>query len=401
MERKFLLLLQAACMVAALAFGFALAWNGLFNDAGFYTPTFDNAMLWAARARIIGDTGHYAETEVVFGGVTKTYHVPFWPSLVAGFQALSGLNLYWAIRAVSLVQILLLGLAVYLLAKKVSGGSKLAGATAAFLAYNSPNLMTWGTRTTPISWGVVLLAFGLWAVAEKRTWLAALTAIALAFDHQPSLLVFVVSLFLFFAASNAKKLGDAIKQKMSAQKFLRAVETAPVAAGLVAFFSYMAWHVRQTGFSCLTFSCLPQAGAREFGKSIPLAPFVTKFPSAFGAVGVAAVVVSSLQEQTKEKKACGVAGIVACGAGVFLPSVALLFAGVLLLLYALSELHEELLLMCFIAGALLLVKNDALGAGVFTERFLTHLDEALAVAGGCLAARIVGMLESFENNSAK
>jgi len=389
MGKKILLLLQAACLLAALSFGFALVWNGLFNDAGYYTPTFDNAMLWAARARIIGDTGHYAEMEIVFGGITKTYHVPFWPSLVAGFSALAGLNLYWSIRAIALLQVLFLGGAVYLLAKKVSGGNKLAGAAAVFLAYNSPNLMTWGTRTTPISWGVLLLAFGLWAVAEKKKEIAGVAAIALALDHQPSLLVFVVTLLLFVIASNFSKAEQALKKKS-----LKEIDLAPIVAGIVAFVAYMAWHIRQTGFSCLNFKCLPQASAREFGRSIELTPFLAKFPSVIGALGVVLLVFATLGKESKEKQACGIAGVLAAAVGVFLPSTPLLLAALLLLIYAFSAMHEELLLTCFVAGALLLVKNDALGFGVFTERFLTHFDEALAVAGGCLVACAISMLNN-------
>ena len=167
---KLLLAIEALALLASLGFGVALAVDGLFNTASYYTPVFDNSMLWAARARLVGETGRYAEYELVFGGITKTYHVPFWPSMAAALSALSGLNLYWSVRLVALLQIVLLGLSTYLIAKKVSG-SGTAGAFAAFLAYNSINLMSWGTRTSPVSWGVILIPFGLWAVAEQRKWL--------------------------------------------------------------------------------------------------------------------------------------------------------------------------------------------------------------------------------------
>jgi len=47
-----------------------------------------------------------------------------------------------------------------------------------------------------------------------------------------------------------------------------------------------------------------------------------------------------------------------------------------------------------------LVKNDALGAGVFTERFLTFLDEPLALAGGLLAGLVFATLAGERRKAA-
>lgn len=377
---KLAVAVELLAVVAALAFGLALAIDGHFNTASYYPPTFDNAMLWAGRARVILDTGHYAEMELVFGGVTKTYHVPFWPALTAGFSSLGGVNLYWAVRLVSLLQAVLLGLGVYLAAKAFSGGSRPAGAVAALLAFSSFNLMAWGTRNTPISWGVVLIPFGVWAVASRKPGLAVLAGLSLALDHQPSLLLFVLTLFLYAIFSNLSRLRALLSLKLSG------IELAPIVAGITAFFVYLVWHVRQTGFSCLNFSCLPQAAAREFGKSIALNEFLSKIPEVVGALGAAAVALWWLRSAREPNRTAGAFGLLAAAGGVVFSSAPLLFLGLLALLYALRDCRDELLLFAWLAACILLVKNDALGAGVFTERFLTHFDEALAVAGGVLLA---------------
>lgn len=386
-----LMLIEAIALVAALAFGVALAADGLFNTASYYTPVFDNSMLWAARARIVSETGSYAETELVFGGVTKTYHVPFWPGLTAALSSLSGLELYWTVRLVALLQIVLLGLSIFLLCKKLSG-SGTAGAVAVFLAYNSLNLMSWGTRTTPISWGVVLIPFGLWAVAEDRKALALLAAIALALDHPPSLLVFTLSLFIFTIVSHLNKAGEILGEK-SALKMFSKIDLVPVLAGLAAFLTYMAWHIRQTGLSCLDFKCLPQLAAREFGKNVGMTQYFGKFPQAIGAAGLAAAVTWWLWGEEVHKRVAAAVGLAAIAAGAQANNAPAIFAGLALLLFSFSALRLQLLFVSWISACLLLSNNDALGFGVFTERFLTHLDQAFAVAGGmvfAVAAEILG-----------
>ena len=94
-----------------------IAYNEYFEVASYFLPSYDNPMLHAGRARVIIETGHYAETEVVFGGVTKTYHVPFYPSLVAGTSMLSGLDWAWSERLIGLLMAILLPFSFYCLAK--------------------------------------------------------------------------------------------------------------------------------------------------------------------------------------------------------------------------------------------------------------------------------------------
>ncbi len=375
---KALAIVEYVALIVSLCFGLAIAVDGHFNTASYYPPVFDNSMLWAARARIIGDTGHYPEMEVVFGGITKTYHVPFWPGLVAGFSALSGLGLYWTIRAISFIQVVLLGLGVYLLAKRISG-SRAAGALAAFLAFISPNLMMWGTRTSPISWGVVLLPFGLWFALENRRVLTALVGMALALDHQPTLVAYLLTLLLYVIFSNLHKVKGIISNKS-----IEGIEQAPIISGVLSFATYMTWHIRQTGLTCLNFKCLPQSAAHEFGNSIPMRDFLSKVPSIIGAAGVLAVTVWAVRKESRVHQYAAYLGIVVTGVGAFLDIPAMLFLGLFLLLYGVSRKREELMLLAFITATAILVKNDALGIGVFTDRFLTHFDLALAVAGGVI-----------------
>ncbi|GEM_PF-1449263 len=396
---RLLLAVEALALVAALAFGVALASDGLFSTASYYTPVFDNSMLWAARARIISETGRYAETELVFGGITKTYHVPFWPAMTAALSSLSGLPIYWAIRLVSLLQVVLLGLCVFIVAKKLSGNAT-AGAVAVFLAFNSVNLMTWGTRTSPVSWGVVLIPFGLWAVAADIKPFALLAAVALALDHPPSLLVFTLSLLIFTIVSHASRAGEFLHER-HLKKLASKIDFAPVIAGLAAFITYMAWHVRQTGLSCLNFKCLPQLAAREFGKNVGMAQYFGKFPQAVGAAGLAAAAMWWLREEKIYRRVGGAVGLACIAAGAQANNAAPIFAGLALLLYAFASMRLPLLLISWVSACLLLANNDSLGFGVFTERFLTHLDQAVAVAGGMLFAVAAEMVDALRHARAK
>jgi len=332
--------LQAAGLAVLLGLAFSIAYWGMFDVAGRFLPTWDNSMLHAGRAVFIMETGHYAEMEVVFGGVTPTYHLPAYPALVAGTALLTGLDFAWTERFLTLALTTLLAFAVYAIAKGIAGDWR-AGVAAGILAMSSANLMTWGTRNSPIGLGNVLLPIALYLLLTRRTLAAALCALVIALDHQPTLLVFVLTAFLFFVWEYLKGLP---KGKPSAEKILSNVLHPEVLtatlAGLAAFFTYMAWHVRQTGIACLNFSCLPQFGAKEFGKSIDFVEYFSKSPQAAAILGV---ILLPLSKAPGRNKALAFAWLVAC---------------------------------------VILVKNDLLGIGAFTERFLTYLDCAVAVFAG-------------------
>ena len=201
MEKHF----HALALLAVIAFSTYVVYDGLFVKAGYFLPTFDNSMLHAGRARVVADTGAWAEMELVFGGITKSYHSPLYPSLVASLAKLTGLDVWWAVRLASLlITGVLLPLSLYLLAKQLSGSWQ-AGVVAALVAPSMPSLITWGTRTSPISLGVVLVAFGIYFLAKEDWWKAGLVGLALAFTHQPSLLAFGLSLFIFFCIRTVLK----------------------------------------------------------------------------------------------------------------------------------------------------------------------------------------------------
>jgi hypothetical protein len=201
--------------------------------------------------------------------------------------------------------------------------------------------MTWGTRNSPIGLGNVLLPIALYLLLTRRTLAAALCGLVIALDHQPTLLVFILTAFLFFLweySTNLPKSKPSVKGLLS--NIMHPEVLTAALSGLVAFLMYMAWHVRQTGLSCLNFSCLPQFSAKEFGKSIDFVDYFSKSPQAFALLGI---VLLPLSRAPNRNKALAFAWLVAC---------------------------------------ILLVKNDLLGIGTFTERFLTYLDCAVAVFGG-------------------
>jgi hypothetical protein len=344
-------LLKTAGLIIILGLAFTLAYWGMFDKAERFLPTWDNAMLHAGRAVVIIQTGHYAEMELVFGGVTRTYHLPAYPALVAGISLLTGLDFAWTERLLTVALTALLAFAIYAVAKGVSGDWR-AGVAAGILALSSVNLMTWGARNSPIGLGAVLLPLALYLLLARRTLAAVLFALVIALDHQPTLLVLVVCAFLFFLYEYLASLKEA---KPNAEKLFSNilhpdVRTASL-AGLAAFLTYMAWHVRQTGLSCLNFSCLPQFGAKEFGKSIDFAEYFGRAPQ----------------------------------------SVALL--GILLLPFSRVPSRSKALAFAWLFSCVLLVKNDLLGIGAFTERFLTYLDAAVAVFGGIGVALVLQWVE--------
>lgn len=347
--------LKSAGLLVVFCLAAAIFYFGYFGRASYFLPTWDNSMLHAGRAVYMIETGHFSENEVVFGGVTPTYHSPFYPALVAGFSVLSGLDFAWAERALSFLCGLLLPFAFYCLAKAISGDWR-AGVAAALFSLWSSSLMTWATRNSPISIGNILVPLGLYFVLRRKTWLAALCAVALALDHQPSLLVFVASVFLFFAYEYLMalpRLKEIARKPVSlfSSLFGKGVITATI-AGLSAFGAYMAWHIRQTGLSCLTFHCMPQTGAHEFGKPVSLVTYFSALPQALAALGVAAL---ALDRRIPSR-------------------------------------HKAVLFAYFLA-CVLLVKNDLYGIATFTERFVTYLDGAVAVLAGVGVASALSLLD--------
>jgi len=344
-------LLKTAGLVILIGLAFSIAYWGLFEKAEVFLPTWDNSMLHAGRAVFIIETGHYAEMEVVFGGVTRTYHLPAYPALVAGTSLLTGLDFAWTERFLTLAFTVLLAFAVYIIAKAIAGDWR-AGVTAGILAMSSLNLMTWGTRNSPIGLGNALLPVALYLLLSRRTLAAALFALVIALDHQPTLLVFVLAAFLFFLWEYLTSLP---KAKLSVEKLFSNIMHPEVLttalAGLSAFLMYIAWHVRQTGFTCLNFSCLPQFGAKEFGKSIDFVEYFTKAPQAIALLGILLLPISKAPARNK---AIAFAWLLAC---------------------------------------ILLVKNDLLGIGAFTERFLTYLDCVVAVFAGVGIAIVLSWLD--------
>lgn len=331
-------------LLLLVTLSFSIFYWGMFDKAKIFLPTWDNAMLHAGRAVFIMETGHYAEKEVVFGGVTPTYHLPAYPALVAGTAMLAGLDFVWAERLIAMLFSVLLAFSIYLIAKAIANDWR-AGVAAGIIAMASMNFMTWATRNSPLGLGNVLLPIALYFVLKRRLLLAALTALVLALDHQPSLLVFILTTFIYFAYEYFEVIEKEFsKGKIAIEKFFSAIIQPPVftaaVAGIVAFFTYMAWHIRQTGMTCLDFKCLPQLGAKEFGKSINPLEYIQGNPQF---IAISGILLLPFSKVPSKNKAMAFAWLIAC---------------------------------------LLLVKNDALGIGVFTERFLTYLDCAIAVFGG-------------------
>lgn len=326
---------EMLALLSVLSLSTYLAYDGLFNTAGYFLPTYDNAMLHAGRAADVIATGLWPYYELVFGGITPSYHLPAYPALIAAFSTLTGLNLLWAERGVTLLLALFLPFAFFMLAKHVANDWR-AGALAAFFALVSANMMPWVTRNAPVAFGAVLLLLALYFVAARRPKPAAFVAFALALTHPVALAVLVLTLVMYQVLLIARR---------------RSAARAAMLSAAVAFATYLAWHMRLTGLSCLTLKCLPQGAAREFGKSINLLEYFQQIPQALGIAGVAAALLSK----------------------------------------RISTEHKTLL-FAWLAATLLLVKNDLLGIGVFTERFLTYLDQAVAVFAGIGIAVLYGML---------
>ncbi len=359
--------LELIALLVAVGFSLSLVSQGLLEKSDFFLPTYDNAMLHAGRARFVIDYGFYPDRELVFGGVTPTYHVPAYPALAAAFAELSGLNWLWAIRVLALLFAVLLPLAFYCLARRASGGNAFAGAAAAFFALLSTGLTTWGMRTTPISLGVIAVVFLLYFVLERNWPLVIAGSVMLAFTHQPSLLAFFGAMCFFFAASNAGAAWNLLKRKAAWTKeefasLLKSLDWLPLAGALAALLPYLAWHVSKTGLGCLTLKCLPQGNTHEFGEAVNLADYfgavpeklAPKLPQAFALFGVAWVAF--------DKRVDG---------------------------------RTKLLLYSWILWTLLLVKNELFGIGVFTQRFLTFFDEAVAVFAGVFVGGLLVLLCGF------
>ncbi len=271
----------------------------------------------------------------------------------------------------------MLPLAAYCLAKRVSGGNAFAGAAAAFFILLTAGVSTWGMRTTPISLGVIAVIALLWLVLERNWVLVVFGGVMLALTHQPSLLTFFGALCFFFAASNAGAAWGFLRKsgawtKREASEFLKSLDWLPFVGALAALLPYLAWHIEKTGLGCLTLKCLPQGASHEFGESVNLADY-------FGVV----------PEKLAPK----------------IPQALALFGVVWVAFDKRVDGRAKLLLYSWLLWTLLLVKNELFGIGVFTQRFLTFFDEAVAVFAGIFVGGLLVLLCSvvekrFSSNTA-
>lgn len=323
--------LEFLSLGVVMLFSLALSYAAFFVDASYLLPSFDNALLHSGRVRYVYDAGFWIPYELVFGGVAPSYHVPAYASLVSALAHVTGLNWLWAIRLFGLLMAVLLPLGFYLLGKELSNWQ--AGVAAAFLVLLSNGVMTWGTRPSAISLGLVLVVFLLYFVLKGMWPAVVLGAFVLGLTHPPSLLV-------FFGASGLYWTLTVLRRGVDVSRFTGYLLELPLVGSLVGFGTYVAWHVSLTGTSCLWFQCLPQLGAREFGASVDLVGKALSLPYALGYLGVA------------------------------------------WLLFSKADWDKKFLVAAWLAATLLLVKNDVFGVGVFTERFVAFFEMALALSGG-------------------
>ncbi len=300
---------------------------GVFD--AFLAPTYGNTGIHQANARELVETGYYPfQDDFSYGGGIPNLYVPIYRFALAQLVVLSGFDFDVAQRVMVLLFALALPLAFFAFG---SVFGTWVGIAAAFLASAPSELLIYTIRPLPQGMGLVLLAltFGLMFAASR--W-AVLAGVLVALVHQEAAVFLALSAFACAAAS---KVHDYLLKQDSSRVFWAALATWAATTA-----TYFLWNFLILGhFNVFE---LAQFKHREGG---PVSPDLLLDKTGWLVLGLAAV------------------GLLLC------------------LLYAWQALRRKhprrvlmpALLLAVLAVGLFAIKNDALGIGVFMDRFIVYL----------------------------
>ncbi|MBI2445839.1 hypothetical protein HYV43_05615 [Candidatus Micrarchaeota archaeon] len=342
----------ALVVVAVLASVWAHA--GVFD--AFLAPTYGNTGIHQANARELVETGHYPfQNDFSYGGGIPNLYVPIYRFALAQLVVLSGFDFDLAQRVMVLLFALALPLAFFAFG---SSFGTWTGIASAFLASAPSELLIYTIRPLPQGMGLVLLAlvFGLLFAASR--W-AVLGGVLVALVHQEAAVFLALTAFAFAAAS---KIHDVLLKTDSSRVFWTALWTWAATTG-----TYFLWNFLILGhFNVFE---LAQFKHREGG---PVSPDLLLDKTGWLVLGLAAV-------------------------------------GLLIVLWHVWQaLRRENprpvllqgLLLALVAVGLFAIKNDALGIGVFMDRFIVYLQFALIILAAFGLVQTTAWIAGRESGSA-
>ncbi len=345
---------QSALVVVAVVVS-VWAHAGVFD--AFLAPTYGNTGIHQANARELVETGHYPfQNDFSYGGGIPNLYVPLYRFALAQLVVLSGLDFDAAQRWMVMLFALALPLAFFAFG---SAFGPWVGVAAAFLASLPAELLIYTIRPLPQGLGLVLLALAFGFILHQSRW-AILAGLLIALVHQEAAVFFAVAAFAFAIAT---KLHDALLKTDSSRVF---------------WISFAAWAATTATYFLWNFLILGHFNVFQ----------LAQFQHREGGP----VSVDLLVDKT----------------GWLLLGLAL--AGLLICLWvaysALARKHAQpfslpaALMLALVAVGLFAIKNDAVGIGVFMDRFIVYLQVGLIVLAAFGLVRMVQWIAAVPDRDA-
>lgn len=335
--------IQSALLVAAVL---ASAWAhaGVFD--AFLAPTYGNTGIHQANARELVETGYYPfQNDFSYGGGVPNLYVPIYRFALAQLVVLTGLDFDTAQRWMVMLFAFALPLAFFAFG---SAFGTWVGVAAAFLASAPGELLIYTIRPLPQGLGLVLLALALGLVFFASRW-AVLAGVLVALVHQEAAVFFA---FAAFACAIASKVHDFLLKVDSSRFFWTSLS-----AWFATTATYFLWNFLIMGdFNVFG---LAQFKHREGG---PVSQDLLVDKTGWLLLVLAVV------------------GLVVCLWHVWQAFSRNNSRSVVL----------QAFLLALLAVGLFAIKNDAVGIGVFMDRFIVYLQFPLIL----LAA--FGLVQTLE-----
>ncbi len=341
-------------VVAMLASVYAHA--GVFD--AFLAPTYGNTGIHQANARELVETGHYPfQDDFSYGGGIPNLYVPLYRFALAQLVVMTGLDFDAAQRWMVMLFALALPLCFFAFG---SAFGSWVGVASAFLASLPAELLIYTIRPLPQGLGLVLLALAFGFLLHNSRW-AVFLGVLIALVHQEAAVFFAVAAFAFAVAA---KVHDGLLKTDSAGSFWVCVW-----AWAATTATYFLWNFLILGhFNVFQ---LAQFQHRE-GGPVSVALLVDKS----GHVLLALALV----------------GIVSC-----------LWLAYRSLARKVAEPYslQAALMLSLLCVGLFAIKNDAVGIGVFMDRFIVYLQVGLVVLAALGLVRALEWVAGFKASAGR
>lgn len=323
-------------------------WMNYQGVTQFILPNYGNTMYQLAFSRFIMEHGERVPLALEYGGLSRNYYVPGFRVLIGVMGIVLSHDIVPTAQIFMVLFSLIFPLVFYSIGKRLTGRPA-GGLAVALMFLTAPELQIYVVRPLPQMLGLFFIPLIVYAFTLSYS-LMALFGFMVAMIHPQSMasVCFTLGMAALLYSVVIMRSILFLRRPVSGRELFMLIGIALLVGG-----PYLLWHRLQAG----TFSLdvLAPARFKEFGKSLGISDYLRtgEFVFAFGIVGA------------------------------YLLSLDTRYA----------HPRGRMLVLGWVLGTFLLTKNEVLGVGSHTERFLAFLQEALVVTSGLVAYYLWRLLD--------